>query len=121
MRRRSRAGAACGAAALIVLLQGCASLLNDRARFLEGWRPGRVVQIDVGSAINGRLAKDCRQETADEKAAERRYVVVRYSAAPSQYRHRIAPLPAMPGLEIGSRVEVNIENCQVPLILLAGD
>jgi hypothetical protein len=121
MRRRSTACAAWCVTALSLSLQGCVSLVNDRARFLEGWRPGRIVQIDTGAAINGHRARDCRQEMAPEKAAVQTYVVVRYSESPSRYRHRIAPLPAASTLEIGDRVEVNIENCQAPFIPLAGN
>lgn len=111
------------ALALVVLnglLQGCAGLLDERARFLEGWRPGRVVQIDQGAAIHVRIAKDCRKMVAPDAAARDRYVLVRYSETPSRCAYRVAPLSGAETIEVGDRVQVNIQHCHAPLAMIGG-
>lgn len=100
---------------VVPALQGCASLAEERARFVQGWRPGRIVQIDTGTAVRAHSWKDCRSEVSPQTAATSRYAVVRYSEAPSRYAYRVAPLPHDGTFGIGDRVQVNIDDCSAAL------
>ena len=68
LQRQPRAGVA-----LLVItlagLQGCAALQAARTRFVEGGRPGRIVQIDRGADMDVRTTRDCRKDAAPEAAA----------------------------------------------------
>lgn len=95
--------------------QGCASLASERALFLEGWHPGRVVRVDVGAAIGPPFRSECRREMASLDVARRLFALVRYSVSPSRYAERVAPATNAEALRAGDRVYVNTKECRAPM------
>ena len=90
---RERAGllARVGVVATLPLatLTACGSLMADHQRFIEGWRPGRVMQIDSAARIRVRFAVDCRPPLVSGTAQPAAFALVRYSQAPSRYGHMV--------------------------------
>lgn len=103
-----------GVLLLISALAGCSSLWSEHARFVEGWRPGEIVQIGKGATIDVRFFQDCRESPSPGVASVTPYVLVRYSRAPKRYGYLVTPLVPGQGLAVGDRVEVNIDSCQTP-------
>ena len=95
---------------------GAIFLQSTRARFLQGWRPGQVVEIDLGTAIHVPSSKDCLQQASPETRATQRYVVVLYPSTLRRYRNRVVPLPKGLDLRPGDRVQVNIDRCEDALV-----
>ena len=110
-----------GAVLTVGCLSGCSSLLAEHEHFVQGWRPGRIMEIKSGAAVfQVRFALDCRQGVSADVAATTRYALVRYTKAPRRYGDLIAPLTPTPDLAIGDLVEVNVERCEVPMVKLPG-
>jgi hypothetical protein len=105
----------CAVFLLALTQQGCASLAAERALFLEGWRPGRIVRIGVGAAIGPPLRSDCRKAMPREASSGNHFALVRYSVSPSRYAERIAPLTDAAALRVGDRVYVNTKECKAPM------
>ena len=103
-----------------VALVGCSQLMADRQRFLEGWRPGRILQVDVAAAIRVQPAKDCRKQATAESVSDAQYALVRYTRSPSHYSHVVAPVPPNSGLQVGDRVDVNVDRCADPMVKVSG-
>lgn len=106
----------CMAFVLTFAQQGCASLASERALFLEGWHPGRVVRVDVGAAIGAPFRTDCRGEMAPQDAMQSHFALVRYSVSPSRYAERIALVADAGALRVGDRVYVNTKECKAPMM-----
>jgi hypothetical protein len=105
----------CAVFLLALTQQGCASLATERALFLEGWHPGRVMRIDVGAAIGPPLRSDCRKAMPLEASSQSHFALVRYSVSASRYAERIAPLTDAAALRVGDRVYVNTKECKPPM------
>ena len=99
-------------------LSGCSLLVTERERYLKGWRPGRIVQIDAGAAIQLRLALDCRKGVPADVAVTTRYALVQYTIAPSRYGYWVTPVSWIPGIAVGYHVEVNVDHCEIPMVKL---
>lgn len=95
-------------------ITGCASLFAGNQRFAEGWRVGRVLQIDRASEIKVRFAKDCRSPSQASNAGL--LVLVRYSTSAGHYGYRVAPAPHFQTLAPDGRVEVNINRCDLAIM-----
>jgi hypothetical protein len=110
-------GAGISVLAIAVGIGGGLLLQSRRAHFLEGWRPGQVVEVDLEAAIHVPLSRDCRQQPSTETVATQRYVVVLYRSTLRSYRNRVVPLPKGLELRVGDRVQVNIDRCEDALII----
>ena len=104
----------------IATLTACASLLVEHQRFLKGWRPGRIVQIDEASSIRVRFAVDCRDRDTHASKIRAPWALIRYSQAPSRYGYIVVPLSDTTPLAIDARVEVNIHRCDAPTAIADG-
>ena len=103
-----------GAAAVIALmLSGCAEFLAAREQSAQGWREGRVVQIDTGASIARTSDRDCRKAVPPDEAAKTRYAVYEYRGVSRSRWYLIAPLPNSGQVKVGDLVRVNIESCSL--------
>ncbi|MGJ7498580.1 hypothetical protein ACSFA8_26475 [Variovorax sp. RT4R15] len=109
--RRSMSRAACVALAVAATQTGCGSFTAQRARFLDGWHPGRVIRIgrDVPSTSR------CADVAPPNSAIQQPYVLVRYAVAPSRYAERVAVVPTKETVSVSTDVYVHIRDCLTPL------
>lgn len=106
-------------AMIFVALGGCSQFMTERQRYVAGWRPGQVIQIDDATGIRVRFALDCRGQAPFGTAPGNQYALVKYQQGPSVYRYRVAPLSVSPGLHVGDLVDINIDRCEEPMVKLA--
>lgn len=93
---------------------GCASLAEERLRFIQGGHPGRIVQINAAPATSVRSARDRRAEDSSA-AGGSRYALVKYVQSPSRYAFRVALLHESSVLAVDDRVEVNVHRCDLAM------
>ena len=109
---KSRCTVAVVALAMVSMIAGCASFVTANKRFNEGWRTGTVLQIAKATEIRVRFAKDCREFRSISDLDQ--FVLVRYTRSPRRYAYFVAPAPFPEILALGDKVEMNVENCDLP-------
>ena len=97
----------------LTLLSGCAEFLAAREQSAQGWREGRVVQIDTGASIARTSDRDCRKVVLTDEAAMTRYAVYEYRGVSRSRWYLIAPMPNGGEVKVGDLVRVNIESCSL--------
>jgi hypothetical protein len=98
------------------LATGCSTLYEGKYDFREGWRPGEVVQIAPGSQITRPAYYTCLRKLAPEDRTRHEYAIVRYKAARRAARHAVQ-LPEVHGVQVGTKVYINVDRCDGQLLL----
>lgn len=96
--------------ALALSAAGCQTVRQDDASWREGWREAKVLNPGPNDQLSKSAWIDCRKEQLGEAAQRRRYAEVEFHDM-SAHRRAVIGVEADSALQIGSRVLVNIRDC----------